>query len=134
MDHLRQVLTRLQNANLKLKCHFLCHSTEYLGLKPNPKQVATVKEFPVPANVTQVQQFLGLASYYHRFVFCPHSITTPQSHTKNVPFQWTTACQLAFETLKKKLVSAPVLEYPDFDLPFLLKTDASVNTPVIVCA
>ena len=77
VDHLRRVLTRLRQANLKLKplkCHFLRHSIEYLGhvitrkgLQPNPKQVAVVKEFPVPANVSQVRQFLGLTSY-RRFI------------------------------------------------------------------
>ena len=62
IDHLHQVLERLRNANLKLKpvkCHFLCQSLEYLGhiitpsgLKPNPKQLEAVQEFPVPSSVT----------------------------------------------------------------------------------
>jgi len=72
--HLQLVLSRLRDALLKLKlkkCHFIRQEVEYLGhvitpqgLRPNPKQVSAVQEFPVPESVTQVRQFLGLMSYY----------------------------------------------------------------------
>lgn len=139
VDHLRQVLARLRNASLKLKplkCHFLRHSLEHLGhvitqqgLKPDLKQVAAVKEFSVPTSVSQVRQFLGLMSYYRRFVknFADRAAPLHSLTRKNAPFQWTEECQLAFETLKKKLLSAPVLVYPNFDLSFVLETDASVR-------
>ena len=72
--HLQQVLTRIRELKL-LKCNFLQRSIEYLGhvitpqgLQPNPKQVAAVQDFPVPENATQVQQFIGLTSYYRHFI------------------------------------------------------------------
>ena len=78
LQHLRLVIKRLQEAGLKLKpakCHFVCKEVEYLGhlltpegLKPNPKLVTAVQEFPVPQNVREVRQFLGLSSYYRRFI------------------------------------------------------------------
>ena len=78
LEHLRSVLTRLLEANLKLKpikCRFVQDEVQYLGLvisregvKPNPAKTVAVKEFPVLQNVKAVRQFLGLASYYHRFV------------------------------------------------------------------
>ena len=85
LEHTRLVLERLKKAGLKLKpskCHFLRECVEYLGhlitpngLKPNPKQVKAVIEFPVPESVTNVRQFLGLTSYYRRFIaqFCQDS-------------------------------------------------------------
>ena len=139
LDHLRQVLERLKNAGLKLKpskCHFIRQTVEYLGhvitpqgLMPNQKQVSAVKDFPVPESVTQVRQFLGLMSYYRRFIqqfakiaFPLHNLTR-----KDVEFLWTEECQAAFEALKGKLVEAPILVYPDFDRSFVLETDASVK-------
>ena len=138
VDHLRRVLVGLRCANLKLKplkCHFLRHSIEYLGhvitqqeLKPNPNQVTAVQNFPVTENVSQVRQFLGLTSYYRRLVknFAETASPLHGLTRKNAPFHWTRECQLAFETLKEKLVSAPIRVYPDFDRPFVLETDASV--------
>ena len=140
MAHLRQVFTRIRAANLKLKplqCHFLRRSIEYLGhvitsqgLQPNPKQVAAVQDFPVPENASQVRQFIGLTSYYRRFInkFADTAAPLHGLTRKNAEFQWTPACQLAFEALKEKLVNAPVLVYPSFDRPFVLETDdASVR-------
>jgi len=139
LNHLRQVLERLRRAGLKLKpskCHFIRQSVEYLGhvitpqgLKANPKQVSAVRDFPVPQSVTQVRQFLGLTSYYRRFVKQFAKIASPlHSLTrKDVMFDWTEECQIAFESLKEQLAQAPVLAYPDFERPFVLETDASVK-------
>ena len=78
LEHIRLVLERLKKAGLKLKpskCHFPRESVEYVGqlitpqgLKPNPKQVKAVVEFPVPDSVTNVCQFLGITSYYWHFI------------------------------------------------------------------
>ena len=137
LDHLQQVLERVKKAGLKLKpskCHFLRQSVEYLGhiitpqgLKPNPRQVSAVQDFPTPGSVTQVRQFLGLTLYYRRFIGQFAKIASPlHSLTrKGVEFVWTEDCQAAFEHLKQKLVQAPVLAYPNFDRSFWLETDAS---------
>ena len=99
------------------------------GFEPNPQQIEAVQRFPVPENLSQVRQFLGLASSYRRFVerfatlACPlHALTR-----KNAVFAWTKECQVAFESLKTKLVDAPVLAFPNFNETFLLETDACVK-------
>ena len=78
IEHLRQIFQRLRRYNLKLhpgKCKFARPSVEYLGhvisaagIAPNPAKVQAVQEFPVPTSVRGVRQFLGMASYYRRFM------------------------------------------------------------------
>ena len=92
------------------------------GLQPNPKQVASAQD------VSQVQQFLGITSYYHHFIkkFADTAAPRHGLTRKKVELQWTPACQFAFEVLKEKLVNAPVLVYPGFDCPFILEIDTRV--------
>ena len=137
LDHLHQVISTLMNAGLKLKpnkCHFARKEVEYLGflvtpegLKPTNAHIKVVEEFPIPSGLKELRQFLGLASYYRRFVpqFAKiahplHSLTR-----KDTPFVWDSECQAAFATLKTRLTTAPVLAYPDFTKKFVLETDAS---------
>ena len=133
------MLERLRGARLKLKpvkCHFLRQSIEYPGyvimpngLKPNPKQVVAVQDFPIPQDITQVRQFLGLTLYYRRFIerFAETALPLHYLTCRNVEFEWTSDSQAAFETLKEKLVKAPMLAYPDFDCSFVQETDASAK-------
>ena len=126
VKHLRQVLERLWKAGLKLKptkYHFIRQAVEYLGhvitpdgLKPNPRQVSAIQDYPAPESVSQVRQFLGMTSYYRRFIDGFAKIAAPlHSLTKkNSMFSWTSECQAAFESLKKKLTCAPILVYPNF--------------------
>lgn len=136
LHHISLVLDRLQSAGLKLKlskCHFVRQKVEYLGhlitprgLLPNRKKVSAVTDFPTPTSVTQVRQFVGLASYYRRFIQGFAKIADPLHQlTKDKEFVWTSHCQEALDKLEKKLVEAPVLVYPNFDLGFVLETDAS---------
>ena len=137
LQHVEKVLNRLQSAGLKLqpvKCHFICKQVEYLGhlitphgLQPNPSRVRAVTEFPVPTTVTQVCQFVGLTSYYQRFIerFAKMAAPLHNLTKKEVEFSWTTDCQKAFDELKMRLITAPVLAYPNFDIDFVLETDAS---------
>ena len=137
LQHVEKVLNRLQSAGLKLqpvKCHFICKQVEYLGhlitphgLQPNPSRVRAVTEFPVPTTVTQVRQFVGLTSYYRRFIerFAKMAAPLHNLTKKEVEFRWTTDCQKAFDELKMRLITAPVLAYPNFDIDFVLETDAS---------
>ena len=118
--HVGQVLDSLQSAGLKLKvtkCHFLRQSVECpghritpRGLVPNPKRVSAVTDFPVPTSVTQVRQFVGLTSYYRRFIEKFAKIASPLHNLtrKEVKFCWTAECQEAFDALKRKLAEAPV--------------------------
>lgn len=127
LQHLTLVIERLQKAGLKLqpaKCHFVRDEVEYLGhritpqgLKTNPRLMSAVQEFPVPHNLHEVRQFLGLSSYYRRFIPLFSRVAQPLHALtrKDMAFYWDQACQTAFETLKKKLVQPPVLAIPLFD-------------------
>ena len=137
--HLGKVMDKLREVNLKLKpskCHFVRQSVEFLGhiltpkgLQPNPKQVAAVQEFPVPRNVSELRQFLGLTSYYRRFIAQFSRVASPLHNLtrKDIKWDWNEDCQVAFEQLKRKLLTSPILEYPDFEADFVLETDASIQ-------
>ena len=139
MAHLCAVLRQITDAGLKLKpekCHFMCQEVNYLGqvitpkgLLPNPKLVDAVKDFPLPTNLRETQQFLGLASYYRRFIPKFAEITRPLHllTRKEVSFEWTAACQTSFDRLKSLLVQLPMLTYPDFSKGFTIETDASIR-------
>lgn len=136
LAHLDEVLTKLQQANLKIKpckcnlfptqVHYLGHVISAEGVMADPAKVAAVREWPVPRNQTEVQSFVGLASYYRRFVKGFADIARPlhQLVEKGKRFQWTDDCQRAFDQLKASLITAPVLAYPDPSKPFILDTDA----------
>ena len=121
---LEEVLKRLSEAKLKLKpskCHlletevlFLGHIVGQIGVKPNPQLIKSVMDWKAPTSTKQVQQFLGLANYYRRFIKNFSDIAAPLSHLtkKDVKFQWTSDCQIAMEKLKLALCRAPVLAYP----------------------
>ena len=138
LAHLRQVMGRLMKVGLKLKpakCHFARAELEYLGhvitrdgLKTNPRLVEAVQEFPTPRNIHDVRRFLGLSSYYRRFIPNFARVAKPlhQLTCKGARFEWTAECEEAFQSLKGKLTSAPVLAYPRFYRDFTLETDALI--------
>ena len=135
--NLRLVLDRLRAAGLRLKpkkCCFAQLQVRYLGhivssdgMRTDPKKLQAVREFPPPSSVKEVRSFVGLASYYRKFI--PHfaRVAGPLHALtkKDVTFVWTPECQSAFEELKQLLTTAPLLVYPRFDRPFMLETDAS---------
>ncbi|KAL4101311.1 hypothetical protein QTP88_021331 [Uroleucon formosanum] len=134
---LEEVFQRLREFNLQLqpsKCQFLRHEVVYLGhlitdagVKPDPTKISCVRDHPVPRNPTEIKRFLGLSGYYRRFIEKYSQIAKPMTTLlkKGQPFEWTAECQTAFETLVQKLVTAPILQYPNFEEPFILTTDAS---------
>lgn len=136
-ENLARVLERIQEAGLKLKpekCSFAQKEVEYLGhvvsgngIQTDPKKVDAVRHFPTPVDVKTLRSFLGLASYYRRFVPNFSKIAGPLHALtkKDVSFHWTSECQLAFENLRHLLTSSPVLAFPDFGKRFVLETDAS---------
>ena len=139
LNHLQTVIERIEGAGLMLKptkCRFARQEVEYLGhvvtpegLKPDRKLVEAITEFSAPTDVNGVRRFLGLASYYRRFIGGFARIAAPlrELTRKNALFKWTGQCEEAMRTLKVKLTSAPVLVYPTFDKPFTVETDASIN-------
>ena len=111
-DHLlnlRKVFDRLQKAGLRLKptkCHLAKPQVEYLGyivsaqgIAADPKKVQAIKSLEVPDNLNILRSFLGLASYYRRFIprFAAEANPLHALTCKDVPFIWNSACQEAFE-------------------------------------
>ena len=157
LNRIEMVLERLQDFNLKIKPKksfffqskvlFLGHMLSKDGISPNPDKIQKVKDWPVPTNAKEVHSFLGLASYYRRFVpqFVKwanplHDLIRPVATKKSRPrirlpplqqnlpkFEWTELHNDSFEKLKLALTSAPILAYPNYSKPFLLETDASLK-------
>ena len=137
VSRLEEVLGRLRLANLKLspkKCclfqrevPFLGHIVSGEGVRTDPEKVVVVEQWPVPKSVTEVRSFLGLCTYYRRFVKDFATIASPLHGLtrKGARYQWTQECQEAFQRLKDALVSAPVLPFPDPSKPYVLDCDAS---------
>ena len=137
LDNLRRVFERLQNAKLKLsptKCELLQQEVNYLGhvigaqgISTDPKKIEAVQSWPVPANVPELRSFLGLCSYYRRFIPSFADLARPLHKLLEVgqTFQWSSEAQEMFLQLKGRLIAAPILGYPLPDAPFLLDTDAS---------
>ena len=137
LHNLQTVLTRLREAGLKLKpqkCNLCLPQVEFLGhivsaggISTDPRKTEKVRNWPTPTNRREVQQFLGLASYYRRFVQDFAKIAKPLHRLteKTSKFEWTSDCQASFNSLRQKLISAPILAFPDYTKPFILDTDAS---------
>ena len=128
--NLREVLTRLSRAGLKLKpakCKLVQQHSSGTLFPADSQKVRVVTEFPTPADLKSLRSFLGLTSYYRRLVPCFSSVAQPLYGLtlKDVPFVWTSDCEATFTRLKTVLMQAPVLAYPQFGRDFLLKTDAS---------
>ena len=108
--------------------HYLGHVVSAIEMKPDPHKIEAVSQYPVPTNTKELKKFLGLANYYHKFIYNYVTIAEPlnkllRGHKKQ--FLWTVSCQQAFDHLQSKLVTSPILGYPDFATPFVLYTNAS---------
>ena len=137
LEHLEVVFQRLKEADLKLKaskCNFFKKHIQYLGhlvsgegIEPLPEKLEAVRKMPPPTTPKEVRQFLGLVGYYRKFVPKFADIARPLTNlTKlDIPYEWTTRCQEAFEFLKEMLLKEPILKYPDPSKPYTLFTDAS---------
>ena len=134
--NLRCVLQRLRESGLRLKpskCSFFQSEMQNLGYiisrkgnSTDPKKTQRVCSWTLPTTKREVQQVLGFVSYYRRFVRDFAFIARPLHRlTKRTsPFVWTNDCQMAFEELRHRLCSAPILAFPDFLRQFILDTDA----------
>ena len=155
LDRIALVFERLKSFNLKIKPNksfFFQKSVTFLGdilsakgISPNPEKVDKIKTWPIPSNPKEVLSFIGLASYYRRFIpnFAKlaeplHALIVPASTKQKLlkgeirkrdlpPFEWTEQSQQSFDALKYALTSAPVLTYPDYSKQFILETNASLK-------
>jgi hypothetical protein len=137
VDHVKRVLSRLRDYGLtcKLKkCEFHATSVSFLGfvispdgVSMDPDRVEAITEWPVPTDVHEIQIFLGFANFYRRFVDGYSRVVSPITSLlcKGQKFNWSSACQSAFEELKHRFTSAPILKHFDPDLPIRIHTDAS---------
>ncbi|GBG68812.1 hypothetical protein CBR_g3507 [Chara braunii] len=137
IKHLEEVFTILKKTQLHLNVEnsefgrdsviYLGHQLSVAGLEPEATKVEVIRNWPQPANIRELHSFLGLESYYRKFVPRFSIITRPLSRltSKNVPYTWDTACEDAFQALKKVLVIYPILRIADSKLAFVVTTDAS---------
>jgi len=136
---LQTIFERLEQANFKIqpeKCVFATDTVEYLGhictplgIRPDPKKVRAIEEYPVPKTVRDIRAFVGLAGYYRRHVPNFAGLAKPLTTLtkKDVPFVWTHECQQAFDELKRILSTEPLLIYPDFSQSYIVACDASTK-------
>ena len=143
---LQAVFDKLKAAGLKLKpskCELFKNQINYLGhvvgqevVTTDPDKIKAVTEWPRPTTVTKVRSFLGLVSYYRRFIpnlsKVAKPINTPlqnlgstSNQKKKFKVNWGPEQQEAFETLQRLCTEAPILAYADFKTSFILHTDAS---------
>ncbi|WVZ89680.1 hypothetical protein U9M48_036052 [Paspalum notatum var. saurae] len=136
-EHLRLVLQKLREHKLYAKfskCDFWTKEVQFLGhvisnggIAVDQNKVAEVQNWEVLEDVKAIRSFLGLAGYYRRFIEGFSKTAKPMTALleKNAKFKWTPKCQEAFEELKKRLTTAPVLIFPDMHKPFSVYCDAS---------
>ena len=136
-QHLRLVLQRLQEHQLyaKLsKCEFWIDEVPFLGhiiskggILEDPSKVQEVLDWEVPETQKKFREFLGLAGYYPKFIENFSKISKPLTSLleKDAKFEWTEARQVAFDELKKRLTTSPVLVVPDPEKRFTVYCDAS---------
>ena len=139
LKRLREVFERLKGAGLKVKptkcflmrrcVHYLGHIVSAKGVETDPGKIRCIQEWPVPKNVKELRQFLGIASYYRRFVksFAQKASPLYRLTEKGRKWSWTIECGEAFAKLKQALVSPPILAFPDFNCDFVVDTDASTE-------
>ncbi|KAJ3634672.1 hypothetical protein MTP99_007618 [Tenebrio molitor] len=137
LETLKEVLNIFKTSGLTLrlsKCYFLKTKIEYLGfevsesgIQPTNRQIEVVSEFQVPTTVHQLRQFIGLTSYFRRFIsnYAVKSKPLAELLKQDVPWLWGEKQIEAFKTIKDYLVSKPIFALYDQNLEMRLYTDAS---------
>uniref|UniRef100_A0A8C1CA59 Gypsy retrotransposon integrase-like protein 1 n=1 Tax=Cyprinus carpio carpio TaxID=630221 RepID=A0A8C1CA59_CYPCA len=137
VQHVRQVLQRLLENQLFVKaekCEFHVQSVSFLGhiisvggIRMDPAKVRAVSEWPAPDSRKALQRFLGFANFYRRFIRNFGQVAAPLTAltSTKVNFCWSADAQAAFNELKRRFTSAPILVTPDPSRQFVVEVDAS---------
>jgi hypothetical protein len=137
IKHLDEEFRRIKDEKLKMKpkkCTFGFKETKFLGfivsesgIKVCPSRNDCIANYPTPKTSKQVRSFLGLASYYRKFIDRFADVASPLTNLtkKKVVFHWDNKCEDAFRAIIKALLNPPILVFPDFSKRFKITTDAS---------
>ena len=137
LKHIQIVLTRLKQANLKLKkskCAFFKKQLHYLGqisttdgIKPQTEKIKAIWDMKPPTNQMGVWEFLGVVGYYRKFInrFADAARPMMRLTRKDIKFSHSDECQAGFDYLKTCLTKDPILKYPDPQKRYVVFTDAS---------
>ena len=146
IENLDTVLECLIKNGLKLngkKCSlfqtkllYLCHVVSENGIGVDPNKIKQILDWPVPKTMEELRSFLGLASYYRKFVKNFSQIVAPLNQLmsqvqekagKQIPLAWDQSATDALGEIKQLLTRAPVLVYPDFNKQFVVEVDAALS-------
>jgi hypothetical protein len=137
LNNLENVLNMCEKKNLVPnweKYHFMVtngivlgHIVSSIGIEVDKSKIELIANLPTPKSIKNVRSFLGHASFYRRFIKDFSVISKPLCNllTKDNVFEWTEHCEKTFVKLKNLLTSAPVIQPPDWSLPFEIICDAS---------
>uniref|UniRef100_A0A8C5M117 Gypsy retrotransposon integrase-like protein 1 n=1 Tax=Leptobrachium leishanense TaxID=445787 RepID=A0A8C5M117_9ANUR len=135
--HMKEVLSRLRKHLLYVKtekCIFDAQTISFLGfiLSPghvtmDPEKVTAITTWPIPTSKKEIQRFLGFSSFYRRFIRDFSKLARPLTRltSNKTKFYWSDQADNAFQALKKRFSSAPILSLPNPTQPFFLEVDAS---------
>ncbi|GJW26805.1 putative reverse transcriptase domain-containing protein [Tanacetum coccineum] len=144
-EHLKIILELLKKEELYAKfskCEFWIPKVQFLGhvidsegIHVDPAKIESIKDWTSPKSPTEIRQFLGLAGYYRRFIEGFSKIAKPMTKLtqKKVKFEWGDKQEAAFQLLKQKLCSAPILALPEGSEDFIAYCDASKEGFVALC-
>ena len=136
MKHIQIVLTKLKQANLKLKkskyaffkkeLHYLGHLLTTDGIKPQTEEIKAISEMKPPTNQKGAREFLGMVCYYRKLIsrFADAARQMTKLTRKDTKFEWSDECQSGFEYWKTCLTESPILKYPNPQKRYVVFTDA----------
>lgn len=133
----KQVLDRLRRNHLYCKakkCKFLVQEIDFLGFHISAEgvtmdkhKVEAIQDWPIPKTVKDIQTFMGFCNFYQKFIegFSRISVPINKLLKKGEKWAWGDEQQVAFNTLKERFTTAPLLIWPDFTKPYIVEADAS---------
>lgn len=137
MQHLEAIFKKFSEYNVKINIKksqflqpqilFLGHIISEEGIMMDPEKIKTIQNFQPPRNKKQIQSFLGFINFYRKYIRDLSELTAILSKLlkKHHPWTWEEEQQNAFEQIKRLFLEDIIIQYPDFNRPFYLSTDAS---------